>query len=128
MAISSRREFARMPVVPYAFWCLHTEQSSTWCNELHFLLPINTGIAVIEARATVGALMELEQGANWMRTAIPGFWELIEPLPNLLESQYSIHKTRVKSKIRGRNIGPCETLMSLHGCVFDTLDWRAHSI
>ncbi len=46
--------------------------------------------------------MELVHGANWMRTAIPRFSELIEPLHNLLESQYSMHKTRVKSKICGR--------------------------
>ncbi len=53
----------------------------------------------MEPPTTVGALMELGHGANWMRTAIPRFSELIEPLHNLLESQYSMHKTRLKSKI-----------------------------
>ncbi len=33
---------------------------------------------------TVGALMELVHGANWMRTAIPSFLELIELLHSLL--------------------------------------------
>ncbi len=56
-------------------------------------------LASMEPPTTVGALMELVHGANWMRTAIPRLSELIEPLHNLLESQYSMHKTRVKSKI-----------------------------
>ncbi len=51
----------------------------------------------MEAPATVGALMELVHGANWMRTAIPRFSELIEPLHNLLEAQYSLHNSRKKS-------------------------------
>ncbi len=46
----------------------------------------------MEPPTTVGALMELVHGANWMRTAIPRFAELIDPLHNLLESQYSMHK------------------------------------
>ncbi len=33
----------------------------------------------MEAPTTVGALMELVHGSNWMRTAIPRFSELIEP-------------------------------------------------
>ncbi len=56
----------------------------------------------MELPTTVSALMELFHGANWMQTAIPRFSELIEPLNNLLESQYSVHKTRLKSKIRAR--------------------------
>ncbi len=55
-----------------------------------------------EPPTTVGALMELFHGANWMRTAIPRFSELIEPLQILLESQYSKRKSCLKSKIRGR--------------------------
>ncbi len=46
----------------------------------------------MEPPTTVGALMELFHGANWMRTAIPSFSELIEPLHNILESQYSVQK------------------------------------
>ncbi len=56
----------------------------------------------MKSPTTLGALMELVHGANWMRTAIPRFSDLIEPLHNLLESQYSMDKTGVKSKIRGR--------------------------
>ncbi len=41
---------------------------------------------------TVCALMELVHGANWIRTAIPRFSELIEPLHNPLEYQYSMHR------------------------------------
>ncbi len=43
---------------------------------------------------TVGALMELMHGASYSKIL-----ELIELLRNLLESQYSMHKTRLKSEI-----------------------------
>ncbi len=56
----------------------------------------------MEAPTTVGALMELVHGANCMRTAIPRFSELIEPLHNLLEAQYSIHNSRKKSRVCNR--------------------------
>ncbi len=46
--------------------------------------------------------MELVHGANWMRTAIPRFSELIEPLHNLLEAQYSRHNSRKKSRVCNR--------------------------
>ncbi len=138
-----------MPVIPHAFWCLHTESSFVWCVELRFLLPIHHEslfshldllicldymlgyatdadrlIATVESLfdvclekslklnprkcyfaalnvhfcrriinskrikfyprqyealmsteppKIVGALMELIDGANWMRTAIPRF-------------------------------------------------------
>ncbi len=51
LLIPSRRELARMPVVPYASWYLHIEHNSTWCNELRFLLPINRGIAFLSLRS-----------------------------------------------------------------------------
>lgn len=51
---------------------------------------------------TVGALMELVHGANWMRSAIPRFAELIEPLQKLLEEHYKLHKSRKKSRVYNR--------------------------
>ncbi len=48
----------------------------------------------MEAPTTVGALMELVHGANWMRTVIPRFSELVDPLHNLLEAQYSLRNSR----------------------------------
>ena len=51
---------------------------------------------------TVGALMELVHSANWMRTAIPRYSELIEPQHNLLEAQYSKYNPRKKSGIANR--------------------------
>ncbi len=56
----------------------------------------------MEAATTVGALMELVHGANGMRTAIPRFFELIEPLHNLLEAQYALHNSRKKSRVCNR--------------------------
>ncbi len=56
----------------------------------------------MEAPTTVGALMELVHGANWMKTVIPHFSELIEPLHNLLETQYSLHNSRKKSRVCNR--------------------------
>ncbi len=47
----------------------------------------------MEAPTTVGALMELVHGANWMRPAIPLFSELIDPLHSLLEAQYALHNS-----------------------------------
>lgn len=38
--------------------------------------------------------MELVHGANWMRTSIPRFSQLIEPLHKQLEAQYIIHNNR----------------------------------
>ncbi len=48
---SGSRELGRMPVVPHAFRCLHTESSPLWCNELSFLFTVNNGIAVLSTRA-----------------------------------------------------------------------------
>lgn len=53
---------------------------------------------------TVGALMELVHGANWMRTALPGFSKLISPLQVLLESNYVLNKTRKKIRLANRPI------------------------
>ena len=59
-------------------------------------------LTAMEAPRTVGALMELVHGANWMRTAISRFSELIKPLHDLLESQYILLKSRKKSRICNR--------------------------
>lgn len=45
----------------------------------------------MQAPKTVGSLMELVHGANWMRTAIPDFSRLISPLNDLLESCSTLH-------------------------------------
>ncbi len=50
----------------------------------------------MEAPTTVGALMELVYGA------IPRFSELIEPLRNLHEAQYSLCNSRRKSRVCNR--------------------------
>ncbi len=56
------------------------------------------------APTTVGGLMELVYGANWMRTAIPKFSQLIAPLQSLLESNYAKHNTRKKVRLINRPI------------------------
>lgn len=56
------------------------------------------------APTTVGALMELVHGANWMRTAIPNFSQLISPLHDLLELNYAKHNTRKKTRLVNRPI------------------------
>jgi len=48
---------------------------------------------------TVGSLMQLVHGANWMRSAIPKFSQLIKPLHDLLEGEYTLHKSRKKSRL-----------------------------
>ena len=53
---------------------------------------------------TIGALIELVHGSNWMRSAIPKFAELIAPLHELLEKNYSKEKTRKKTRIANRPI------------------------
>lgn len=53
---------------------------------------------------TVGALMELVHRDNWMRTAIPKFSQLITPLHNLLDSNYSLHKSCEKTHLINRPI------------------------
>lgn len=40
---------------------------------------------------------ELVHRANWMRTRVPKFSELVKPLQDLLERQYSKHNIRKKS-------------------------------
>ena len=60
------------------------------------------------APTTVGALMELVHGANWMRTAIPTFNNLIQPLQDLLEGMYKKFGTRKKSRIANRPISEWE--------------------
>ncbi len=62
----------------------------------------------MEAPTTVGALMELVHGANCMRTAITRFSELIEPLQNLLEAQYSFYNSRKKSRVCNRPLSAWE--------------------
>ena len=54
--------------------------------------------------ATVSALMEMVHGANWMRTAIPNFSTLVAPLHELLEENYTLNKTRKKSRLLNRPI------------------------
>ncbi len=56
----------------------------------------------MEAPTTVGALMELVHGANWMETALPRFSELAEPLHDLLEAHYSLHNPRKKPRVCNR--------------------------
>lgn len=56
----------------------------------------------MQAPTTVSALMELVHGANWMRTAIPNFSVLIAPLHDLLEANYTLRKTRKKSRLANR--------------------------
>ena len=53
---------------------------------------------------TIGALMELVHGANWMRTAIPNFSQLILPLHELHEANYTKHGTRKKNRIPNSSI------------------------
>ena len=48
---------------------------------------------------TVGELMQLVHGANWMRTEIPNFSKLIQPLHQLFESNYILYKTRKKARV-----------------------------
>ncbi len=77
--------------------------------------------------------MELVHGATWMRTAIARFAELIQPLQNLLESQYSMHKTGVKSKIRGRPFSAwrANTKLPLHPSFRRSLSksyWRKRTL
>lgn len=48
----------------------------------------------MSAPTTIGALMELVHGANWMRTEISNSSLLISPLQDLLEANYSQHGTR----------------------------------
>ena len=48
---------------------------------------------------TIGSLTELAHGINWMRNAIPKFVELIAPLDELLEKNYSNEKTRKKTRL-----------------------------
>ena len=50
----------------------------------------------------VGDLMQLVHGANWMRIAIPRFSELVVPLQDLLEKQYSLLGSRKKSRVFNR--------------------------
>lgn len=61
-------------------------------------------LTTMQAPTTIGALMELVHGANWMRTAIPNFAELIAPLQGLLETNYTMHKKRKKNRINIRPI------------------------
>lgn len=42
----------------------------------------------MSAPSTMGAIMELVHGANWMRMAIPNILLLISPLPDLLETNH----------------------------------------
>lgn len=56
-------------------------------------------IVNIQAPTNVGALMELVYGSTWMRTAIPSISKLISLLQKLLESKYTINKTRKKNKL-----------------------------
>ena len=44
----------------------------------------------MQAPTTVGGLIELVHGANWMGTDIPDFSKLISTLHSLLESNYTL--------------------------------------
>ena len=72
----------------------------------------------MSAPTTVGALMELVHGANWMRTAIPNFSQLIAPLHDLLETNYSNHRTRKKTRLTNR---PISAWGDEHQAAFSTL-------
>lgn len=72
----------------------------------------------METPSTCGALMELVHGENWMRSAIPDFSSLVEPLHKLLESQYTLHKSRKKSKLANR---PLSTWGDQHQDAFKSL-------
>ena len=48
---------------------------------------------------TARALMELVHGANWMRTAILEIFKLVNPLLELLEKNYTLQKSRKKSRL-----------------------------
>lgn len=58
----------------------------------------------MSAPTPVGALLELVHGNNLMRTATPIFSQLIAPLHELLESKYSNHGTRKKTRLTHRPI------------------------
>lgn len=58
----------------------------------------------MQAPNTVGALLELLHGANWMRTAIPDVDQLIDPLHDLLDSEYARHKSRKTILVTNRPI------------------------
>lgn len=58
----------------------------------------------VQSPITVGELMELVHGANWMRTAIPDFSQLILPLHDLLEANYIKHNTRKTTRLINRPI------------------------
>lgn len=58
----------------------------------------------MQTPSTVAALMELVHSPNWIRTAIPGYPEIVSPLQNLLEENYTLHKIRKKSLIINRPI------------------------
>lgn len=62
----------------------------------------------MSAPTTIGALMELVHGANWMRSAIPLFSKLIAPLHDLLEKNYTLHRTRKKNRLMNRPISAWE--------------------
>ena len=53
---------------------------------------------------TIGSLIELVHGSNWMRTAIPKFAKLIAPLHELLETNYKKENTRKKTRLANRPI------------------------
>lgn len=62
--------------------------------------------------------MELDHGANWMRSAIPNFSKLIQPLHELLEYLYSGNKTRKKSRIASK---PIKNWKEKHKSAFESL-------
>lgn len=72
-------------------------------------------ITNMQPPTAVGELMQLVHGANWMRTAIPDFARLITPLHDLLESEYTKHGTRKKSRLANR---PISAWGEEHGVAF----------
>ncbi len=59
-------------------------------------------LKAMEALTNVGVVMELVHGANWMRTAIPRFSELVEPLHSHFEAQCLLHSSSKKSRVCNR--------------------------
>lgn len=79
------------------------------CYRRHYEALIN-----MSAPTTVGALMELVHGANWMKTAIPNFSVLIFPLHDLLGTNCTSHKTGKKTRLIIRPITAWGTSIRMH--------------
>lgn len=58
----------------------------------------------MQAPTTVGDLMELVHGEKWMITAIRNFSQLIAPLHDLIEANYTLHGTCKKTRLMNRPV------------------------